>query len=389
MDIFVIVLSSLSLLTIVATLASVIYFNMKKHYGSDENSFNSYIKISEKIDSNSKDLDRRIVESVQGAVNNTLLQTVNTSLGTITNNINEKLSSLEQKVSKNISEGYQNTSTTFNEISNKMETLKDTIHKVEDLNGSVISLQKVLSNNQTRGQFGERILENILYDVFGDTKDLYELQKNVEYGDKKIKPDVIIHMPEYDIYVDSKYTFSNYKDLIEENLAISLIEQDTKKEFLRKAKPFIDDVKKHIKKISDDYVIPGKTAEQAIMFIPNDGIYTFIQSKLYDELVVYASKNKVVITSPSTLQAILYTLTSLRLNYYRIKNGQSILDVLASLNKSFESLKGDWAKMSKNIENLSSQKIDVDRKLNTFSRTFKKCTEGQLEKDIPEEELLV
>lgn len=385
MNILLIVLISCLIVLSIAILTILIFKNKR----NSPESLNAYSNLSDKIERNFHSMETNLSKDLVSSVQDSMLRTINTSLNTINHDIAIRLAGLEDKVNKNISAGYDRTNNSFTAISNKMETLKETINRVDNLNQSVISLNRVLTNNQTRGQFGERILENILFDVFGDTKDLYEMQKTYKIGrnEKDVKPDAVIHMPEYDIFIDSKYPFSNFREIIDDCCMTSLIDHDTKQQFANKIKPFIDDVKKHIKKISEDYILPGITAEQAIMFLPNDGVYTFIQSRLYEELVVYASKCKVVITSPATLQPILYTLTSLRLNYYRIKNGKSILDSLAALNKSFESLKKEWQGITDDINRLAKHQTSVSTKIDSFDKTFKKYTDGNIEERIESKDL--
>lgn len=65
-------------------------------------------------------------------------------------------------------------------------------------------------------------------------------------------------------------------------------------------------VLRHIKDISEKYIIPGETAESALMFLPSESIYAELHSNFTD-VVEVSYRSKVWIVSPTTLMATLNT----------------------------------------------------------------------------------
>jgi len=72
-------------------------------------------------------------------------------------------------------------------------------------------------------------------------------------------------------------------------------------------KQFELDVRKHIDAIAEKYIIPGKTAESAMMFIASESIFESLHRE-FPATVDYAARKKVFIVSPSTLWATLNTI---------------------------------------------------------------------------------
>ena len=99
--------------------------------------------------------------------------------------------------------------------------------------------------------------------------------------------------------IDSKFSFEKFKQVI----------QNKKNPDISRSE-FKQALKNEINKIANSYIIPETTMDYALMFIPNDGTYIFLQTddEFFNEVVLYAEKKKVIITSPSTIQPILYNL---------------------------------------------------------------------------------
>src|SRR6201999_667681 len=67
-------------------------------------------------------------------------------------------------------------------------------------------------------------------------------------------------------------------------------------------------MRKHITDIRDKYIVPGETAESALMFLPSEAVYAELHAN-FANLVDEASRLRVWIVSPTTLMA---TLTKIR-----------------------------------------------------------------------------
>ena len=106
------------------------------------------------------------------------------------------------------------------------------------------------------------------------------------------------------------------------------------------------------------------------MFIPSDGIYQYIQkdNDLYQNVVLYAQKNKVILTSPSTLQAVLLNLNVLRINITTRKNISEILKQLEQFRKESEKFIAAWTKYSDEVTTVLNKKSEFEKSLDAINK---------------------
>ena len=204
----------------------------------------------------------------------------------------------------------------------------------------------------------------VLHNVFGDTTGCYQEQytmKKVKDGDD-VRADAVVFMPEPNkmICIDSKFPFQDYQRIFETD------DQDEKE---RLTKEFGNAVKKHITVIKDKYIVEGKTAPEALMFIPNDGVFAFVHQNLED-VIDYARTKKVILTSPSTLPAILVTINMVRIEVERSKNADEINKNLQRLAKDFEMFGREWDKFSNALEQTGKRREELDHRVGRITGKF-------------------
>ena len=176
------------------------------------------------------------------------------------------------------------------------------IDKAQDnitkLSGDVLSLQDILSNKQTRGAFGEIQLNDIVTKAL--PSDSYTLQATLSNGRRA---DCLIHLPNPPgpIVVDSKFPLEAYEALRRAKTDWDLNEAA---KFLRAT------VRKHIKDISDKYIIEGETADGALLFLPSEAVYAELHAN-FPEIVREGFAARVWIVSPTTCMATLNTMRAI------------------------------------------------------------------------------
>ena len=292
--------------------------------------------------------------------------------------LDDKIQSLDKKVDEKLEKGFKGTSESMAAVRERLQAIDDAQKQMEGLGREVVSLKQVLEGNQSRGQYGEYQLSMVLHNVFGDTVGCYEEQytmKKVKDGDN-VRADAVVFMPEPNkmICIDSKFPFQDYKRLFE-------AESEEEKESL--TKEFGNAVKKHITAIKDKYIVENKTAPEALMFIPNDGVFAFVHHELQD-VVEYARQQRVVITSPSTLPAILVTINMVRIDAERAKNAKEISKHLAKLGKDFEMFGREWESLSKQLESATKSREKLDSRVSKITGKFDSLSAAELI-DEPEE----
>ena len=337
------------------------------------------IKVMES-DTKSQELNNEKLERFQ----KNIVESLNARFEFINNQINEKMAEINKKVEEKMKAGFESTTETMTQVRERLKVIDEAQKNIESLSKDVVSLRNIMEGNQTRGQYGEYQLSMVLHNVFGDTVGCYQEQytiKRSKDGDD-VRADAVVFMPEPNkmICIDSKFPFQDYERLFD---AENEEERETyKKEFARA-------VKQHITVIKDKYIIDGKTAPEALMFIPNDGVFAFIHHELQD-VVEYAREKKVILTSPSTLPAILVTINMVRIEAERAKNVKEISRQLAILGKQFELFAKEWDALSRQLETAKRKRKKLDSRVNRITSKFDAIASnsdvGQIEEEIKTED---
>lgn len=292
-------------------------------------------------------------------------ESLNTRFDALNKQIQDKLFEMNKKVDEKLAEGFKGTSETFTQVREKLKTIEAAQKNIEDLSKDVIELRNVLDGNQSRGQYGEYQLSMVLHNVFGDTEGCYKEQYTIKKAKdgNDVRADAVVFVPEPNkmICIDSKFPFKDY------SLLLNADESDPNK--ANYLKEFQAAVKKHITVIKDKYIVENKTANYAIMFIPNDGVFAFIHHNCED-VVSYAREKQVIITSPSTLPAILVTVNMVRLEAIRAKNIKFIIKELNLLGKQFNSFSDDWEKFSNQLNTLTRTRESLDKRVDKITNKF-------------------
>ncbi len=278
--------------------------------------------------------------------------------------IDDKLIEINKKVDEKLAEGFKGTTETMAQVRERLQAIDTAQRNIEKLSGDVVSLKQVLEGNQTRGKYGEFQLNMVLNNVFGGATGCYEEQYTIRKGKDgdDVRADAVVFMPEPNkmICIDSKFPFQDYSRLLE-------ADNDEEREKLTKEFGFA--VKKHITAIKDKYIISGKTAPEALMFIPNDGVFAFIHHNL-DSVVEYARDQRVILTSPSTLPAILVTINMVRIEVERSKNLEEINKNLKGLGKQFELFSEEWGTFSRQLDTVSKTREKLDTRVTRITDRF-------------------
>ena len=159
----------------------------------------------------------------------------------------------------------------------------------------MVSLQDVLSNKQARGAFGEIQLNDII--VYALPPSAYKFQATLGNNSRC---DCLLTLPNPPgaIAIDAKFPLESYH-------ALRNAENDADKTLATRA--FKADMIKHINDIAAKYILPGETAEQALLFLPSEAVYAELHANFTD-VVEKSYRAKVWIVSPTTLMAVLHTI---------------------------------------------------------------------------------
>ncbi len=275
--------------------------------------------------------------------------------------IENRLNQIDNKVNERLDVNFEKTNKTFTNVLERLSKIDEAQKKIDSLSSDIVSLQGILTDKKTRGIFGEVNLKHILVSVFGENNNgVYDLQHKFETGDIA---DCVLFAPEPlgTIAIDSKFPLENYRNMVDKNL--SQTERD-KYEKLFKA-----DVKKHIDAISSKYIIPGVTSDQAIMFLPAEAIFAEINA-YHQDIIEYAYKKRVWLTSPTTLISTLTVIEMLLKNIERDKYTSIIHEELNKLGVEFNRYKERWDKLSRSIDTVSRDVSDIHTTTEKITKRF-------------------
>lgn len=289
--------------------------------------------------------------------------------------IDNRIRYLNDKLNERLDDNFQKTNKTFTVVLERISRIDEAQKKIDNLSTDIISLQGILTDKKSRGIFGEVNLRHILSNIFGDNNDkIYKLQYMFENG---VIADCVLFAPEPlgMIAIDSKFPLENYQIMVDKNYDSNIRN--------KAEKMFKNDVKKHIDAISSKYIIPGVTSEQAILFLPAEAIFAEINA-YHSDLVDYAYKKKVWITSPTTLISTLTTIQVIMKNIERDKYTKIIHQELILLDEEFKRYKDRWDKLYRSIETVSKDVKDIHTTTEKITRKFNSINQVEI-KEIGDE----
>ena len=299
-----------------------------------------------------------------------LNKNLNDDFLSLNDRIDARLRLINDKVNERLDQNFEKTNKTFNSVLERLSKIDEAQKKIENLSSDIVSLQSVLTDKKTRGIFGEINLKHIMSSVFGENNDkIYKLQYSFENG---TIADCVLFAPEPLglIAIDSKFPLENYQSMVDKN--------NSEIERLKFEKNFKYDMKKHIDEIADKYIIKGVTSDQAILFLPAEAIFAEINA-YHNDIIEYAYKRKVWITSPTTLISTLTTIEVIIKNMERDKYTSIIHKELNLLSDEFVRYKDRWDKLSRSIETVNKDVKDIHNTTEKITKRFNSINQVEIE----------
>ena len=208
------------------------------------------------------------------------------------------LAEMQERMRESLHGTSKQTATSLSALQERLAVIDKAQDNITKLSGDVLSLQDILSNKQTRGAFGEIQLHDIVSKAL--PSDSYSLQSTLSNGKRA---DCLIHLPNPPgpIVIDSKFPLEAYE---------ALRVAQTEAELRAAVQNMKTSVRKHIKDISEKYIIEGETADGALLFLPSEAVYAELHANFAD-LVREGFDARVWIVSPTTCMATLNTMRAI------------------------------------------------------------------------------
>jgi len=239
-------------------------------------------------------------------------------------------------------------------------------------------LRSALTNTKIRGQWGERMAEDVLR-ASGLVEGVNYVKQETQESTGK-RPDYTFFLPGgKKVHMDVKFPLDNYLRFME-------AEGDEERE--RCKTQFLRDVRLRIRDVSTrEYVRPeDQTVDCLIVFIPNEQVFAFIHecdATIMDE----AMARQVVLCSPVTLYAVLAVIRRGVENFQLEKTASRILTLFSSFYRQWNGFVGTMERMGKKIEEAQREyEALVSVRRNQLERSLLKIEEMRKAKNLPDDE---
>ncbi len=233
---------------------------------------------------------------------------------------------------------------------------------IKELSDTTGNLRSTLSSNSIRGQWGERMAEDVLR-LSGLIEGInYIKQAQLESGSK---PDFTFMLPKNQrLNMDVKFPFNNYQ---------LYAQATTEKDREAYKKEFLKDVRKRLKEVQTrDYINPEEqTVDYVLLFIPNEQIFSFI-NEVDRSLIDEALKAKTILCSPLSLYAVLAVIRQSMDNFNLEKTSSHMLNL-------FGAFKQQWEKFQESMDKMGRRLTEASDEFTALSTTRKKQLERPLE----------
>lgn len=212
----------------------------------------------------------------------------------VTKALEERLADLTRRIGENLQQNTTRTGETMAKLQERLAVIDAAQKNISELSGQVVGLQDILANKQARGAFGEIQLQDIVQNALPPSA--YDFQ--VTLGNGK-RADCVIHLPNPpgSIVIDAKFPLEGYRAMLDaaDDAARTLAQRK-----------FAGDVATHVGHIAERYIVPGETAESALLFLPSEAVYAELHAS-FPEIIERSYGQRVWIVSPTTLMATLNT----------------------------------------------------------------------------------
>ena len=246
-----------------------------------------------------------------------------TELGKVSNLVNELEKDREKK---------------FGELTSQLKLVGEQTVALTTTTGA---LREALASTRVRGQWGERMAEDVLR-LIGFKEGINYLKQNTVDGTNS-RPDFTFLLPRNQtVNMDVKFPLDNYLHFVE---AETLQEKEPfRRAFLRDMRNRLNEV------VTRDYINPEQnTLGCVLLFIPNEQIYHFIHEQ-DGSIIDDALKNHVVLCSPLTLFAILVVIRQAVDNFSIEQTSNQLISELGAFKKQWDMFVNKLEAVGKRID---------------------------------------
>jgi DNA recombination protein RmuC len=283
--------------------------------------------------------------------------------------LREQEQALSKVVNERLDKTEKATGQVVTDLRERLVRIDEAQKKIGELSTQVVGLQEVLSNKQARGAFGEVQLNDLVQNALPPSA--YEFQSTLSTGSRV---DCLLKLPNPpgSIAIDAKFPLESYR-------LLRAVEAGDAPALLAAQRAFQQAMRKHIGDIRDKYILPGETAESALLFLPSEAIYAELHAN-FSGIVDESYKARVWIVSPTTMMATLNTVRAV------LKDVQ-MREQAGEIQKTVGLLLDDVKRLDERVEKLRTHFGQTEKDLRDIETSTDRITkrgERILETDLGE-----
>jgi DNA recombination protein RmuC len=258
--------------------------------------------------------------------------------------VEDRLSDLNKRVGDRLQESAEKAGQSLSDLASRLAVIDRAQANIVELSSQVVGLQNILSNKQARGAFGEIQLNDLVSELLAPGS--YAFQAAVGAG----KADCLLKLPypPGPIAIDAKFPLESYRAL---RAAVTEVER------IAASRAFDQALRKHVKDIREKYIVPGETAESALMFLPSEAVYAELYAS-FPNVVEESFRARVWIVSPTTLMALLNTVRAVLRDVEMRKEASQIKVEVEFMLKDVQRLAERVLKLGQHFE---QARADIDK----------------------------
>jgi len=239
--------------------------------------------------------------------------------------IDQRLQQMGDRVHDRLSESASQAGQSLTDLKERLAVIDAAQKNIADLSTRMVSLQDILSNKQSRGAFGEVQLMDLVRTVLSPAN--FEFQATLSTG-KRVDCLLKLPNPPGAIGIDAKFPLEAFRAINDSKDDAALVTA---------RRDFSTAIRLHVRAISEKYIVPGETADSALMFLPSEAVYAELHTN-FGNLVEEAGRMRVWIVSPTTLMATLTTMRAVLKDVRMREQAHVIQTKVGELMKDLERL---------------------------------------------------
>ena len=287
-----------------------------------------------------------------------LSSNISENLTGLTAQVDDKLVKVNTQFDSRLQENMSGLLKVFSTFANKVDVIEATRSQIENMAQGVEQLKRILDDRRSRGTIGEVLVESIVSDVLSPND--YELNASLSNGEKV---NCLLKLPK----PSGNVAISSHFDLSDLEVLTGTYSSEQEIDAARKS--FATKLENEIKQVSERCIIPGETAEGAVLLLASETAFIEAHSN-HRELIAEAYQRQVWIASPTTVIAMVTVARAVIKDATARHEIQRIHSKMTAIEADFEGLEQSLSTFYRNFDQLLDTSIEIRKTARVIGDRF-------------------